>query len=111
MRRNYLYSFVILILAAVTGCNRAGSPKDKAEQRPATAGSTLKYSKRFALAELENSTLVSLFGNRANHDTTESYVLARDTAGLRMKFPDKKIIKIPCKKIAALSSIYAAMLE
>lgn len=73
--------------------------------------SNIQYAKRFSIAKQGPFTLVYLFGNRANTDTTAAFVLYHDSSGL-VQFPRKiQRIKIPCKKVAALSSIYANMLS
>lgn len=71
--------------------------------------STLKYAKRFSIAQNENFTIVYLFGNKSNFDTTATYLIYKDSSNLK-NTPNKCVlVKSPCKKIAALSSIYANM--
>lgn len=70
----------------------------------------LKYAKRFAISKADNYTLVHLFGNKKNYDTTTTFIVYTDSIDLS-RFSKKLIpVKSPCLKIAALSSIYASML-
>lgn len=73
-------------------------------------GTGLGYAKRFAISKTGNYTLVYLFGNKNNYDTTTTFIVYTDSIDLPGL--SKKIIpvKSPCLKIAALSSIYASML-
>lgn len=73
-------------------------------------GTGLGYAKRFAISKAGNCTLVYLFGNKNNYDTTTTFIVYTDSIDLPRL--SKKIIpvKSPCLKIAALSSIYASML-
>jgi len=73
--------------------------------------SKIKYARRFAFEKKENCTLVYLFGNRANADTTATYLLYDSTQNLQDLPAADFRIKIPCEKIIALSSIYANMLN
>ena len=70
---------------------------------------SVKYAKRFSIQPFENYTLVHVFGNKHNFDTTATYQLYKNENDLKT-IPIKGIqVKIPCQKIAALSSIYANM--
>lgn len=71
---------------------------------------TIKYAKRFAVYQNEQYKVIYLFGNKSNFDTTGVYVLAEDTSGLGALPPHIQVVKLPCKKVAALSSIYASVL-
>jgi iron complex transport system substrate-binding protein len=72
--------------------------------------STIKYAKRFAIRNGNGYSAVYLFGNKQNYDTTATYFIYSDSVVPRGIPKNAVSIKIPCKKIAALSSIYATML-
>lgn len=78
----------------------------------AAANKNIRYAKRFAIQQQTGFTLVHLFGNRLKpRDTTATYVIGTDTS-LRERFAGRAIfIPLPCKKIAALSSIYANIID
>lgn len=72
--------------------------------------SSLKYARRFAISKTDNYTLVYLFGNKKNYDTSATFIVYTDSIDLS-RFSGKVIpVKSPCVRIAALSSIYASML-
>jgi len=80
--------------------NEFGSEKEK---------NSVKYAKRFAIHDGKNFTSVFLFGNRNNYDTTATFFIYSDSSAL-LELPENAIrIKNSCKKIAALSSIYATL--
>ncbi|MBX3163296.1 MAG: ABC transporter substrate-binding protein [Bacteroidetes bacterium] len=73
---------------------------------------SIRYAKRFAIARNADIALVYLFGNKTNFDTTSVFLLYKDTTLVQKNLPKKiTAVKIPCTKIAALSSIYANMLN
>jgi iron complex transport system substrate-binding protein len=72
--------------------------------------STIKYAKRFSIARHKNYTLVFLFGNKQNLDTTATYIIYNNNQLIDNTPQNIITIKYPCIKIAALSSIYANML-
>lgn len=70
--------------------------------------STIRYAKRFALEPRTGYTLVHVFGNKDNFDTTASWAVY---TGKKPTLPGGiPLLQSPCRRIAALSSIYAAML-
>ncbi|MDI1356227.1 MAG: ABC transporter substrate-binding protein [bacterium] len=89
-------------------CNNPKASRSPGFEQP-VEDSGIKYAKRFSIVNTGEIALVYLFGHRKNHDTTAAYVLSKDTVGLRQRYKNYEIIKRPCQKIAALSSIYAAM--
>lgn len=69
----------------------------------------IRYAKRFSIHKKNGYTLVYLFGDRTNFDTTSTFVVYPEGSD-SLQFPSKATrIKSPCRKIAALSSIYATM--
>lgn len=73
--------------------------------------SLVKYARRFKISREGDAYFVTIYGNRHDSNYSKSFALCNDTAGKRLlyRFRDSEIIKIPCQKIAALSSIYANM--
>jgi iron complex transport system substrate-binding protein len=101
-----IYLTALAVLFILTGCNT--SPEKK-EERPVSSTTTLlKYARRFSLESKGALTLVHVFGNRLKPgDTTATYAIGSDSSDLA-GLPHRSVfIKRPCKKIAALSSIYA----
>ena len=70
---------------------------------------TIKYAKRFSISNGKDVTYVYLFGDRNNYDTTSTFIIYSDSNALVNIPPGAQLIKSPCKKIAALSSIYATI--
>lgn len=99
----------IFLFVLLTSCHE---PAEKKTTEPdgLKKQSQLKYAKRFALRKEKDYTLLYLFGNRSNYDTTATYLIYRDSLVPAQDSKSKVLVKSPCKKIAALSSIYATML-
>jgi iron complex transport system substrate-binding protein len=82
--------------------------ENKKEVMHQSAG--LKYAKRFSLTCTKNYTLVSVFGNRANFDTTAIFFLAKELRFKDAIRPNQQFVQVPCKNMAVLSCIYTNML-
>lgn len=107
MLRKSLKYFLLLFLFSC----RNSETKTDVDFLRLSQDTSIRYAKRFAIAYDKHFTLVYLFGNRNNFDTTKVFLLYRDTLSVK-NLPQKiTAIKIPCTKIAALSSIYANMLN
>jgi iron complex transport system substrate-binding protein len=109
MARNFIYfcsAFFLFLLA----CTRNGNISEHKGDVHLKKDSSIKYARHFAIAYGEGVTAVYLFGNKHNSDTTASYFICADSATAK-KYSKKNasIIMGSCKKIAALSSIYATM--
>jgi len=103
-----LRHFILPVLVAFFACSDPVEVKDHREFS-IQKNSPVKYARRFAIREKENFTLVYLFGDRKNYDTTSTFVIYTDSSASD-HFPQNAIlIKSSCNKIAALSSIYATM--
>lgn len=100
---------VIFTLVILTSCHEAVDKKTT-ETQELNGHSQLKYAKRFALRKEKNYTLLYLFGNRNSYDTTATYLICHDSLVPPQIAKNKVLVLSPCKKIAALSSIYATML-
>jgi len=96
---------LLLLLAACT----TNSKKSKEETAPEQKNVSIKYAKRFSIQELDSCTTVYLFGDRNSYDTTDIFVISRSGFKPGRQKPGTFLIDGPCKKIAALSSIYASM--
>lgn len=106
--KSYTY-LSFLALTVFLSCSDPKPSRSLEFERP-MKDSGIKYAKRFSVVYNGNITLVYLFGHRNNYDTTAAYALAKDTLGMGNLYKNYVIIKKPCQKIAALSSIYGAML-
>lgn len=97
-------SFVLLLQTAA--CSPAKpSDKNTAEVKK----STLKYAKRFGVESFDTYTLVSVFGNRANFDTTACFVLCAGSQPINTNYKNQIQLEVPCKRLVSLSCIYNAM--
>ncbi len=70
---------------------------------------SIKYAKRFSISRNKDFTLIYLFGNKENFDTTATYFIYTDSSLINNVPENITLIKKPCKTIAALSSIYATL--
>jgi iron complex transport system substrate-binding protein len=93
---------MLMLLGACTG----GNLKKISAGEELHTDEGIHYAKRFSIARGPRFTTVYLFGNRNNRDTTAAFLLSEKKYSLPGYVP----VTTPCKKIAALSSIYAAML-
>lgn len=101
------FLFLPFIVLTFTACDRENVPVNI--PYPGSAEGSVKYAKRFTIEPFEKYTVVHVFGNRHNFDTTATYILYKHQRDL-ITLPVRGIpVKIPCQKIAALSSIYANM--
>jgi iron complex transport system substrate-binding protein len=104
------FKFLVHILIStfcIAGCKPGNTRKSDAQQE--RGNSEVKLARRFSILKTGSAFKVSVFGNRQTNDTTSVFIVAHDTTGLRAEFPEAYIVKSPCRKIAALSSIYANM--
>lgn len=102
-----VYCFLLSPILVFCGCN-TGPEKTKTTSTDQTSVRPIRYAKRFAIEHRNGYTLVAMFGNKTNFDTTASWVIYPENT--KPTLPAGKIaIKSPCKRIAALSSIYAGM--
>src|SRR5688572_9487150 len=99
MRVVFFISFILLM-----GCSR------RDENSSTTGESEIKHARRFKITAQQNYRGISIFGERTGKRVTSTYVLAVDTVGLQLKYAGAQVIKTPCVNVAALSSIYAAMI-
>ncbi|MCC6372407.1 MAG: ABC transporter substrate-binding protein [Bacteroidia bacterium] len=108
MRLNfYLYLFAGALFFLVACSNNA--PSVVVNPTPNPSDSLVGFAKRFNIQKKGNVYLLSIFGNRQTWDTTAKFALSDDTNQIRKSYKADYVVKIPCQKIAALSSIYAAV--
>jgi iron complex transport system substrate-binding protein len=105
MRLNISIHIVVLVTALFISCSQTKVETPLLETKKSTT--KLKYAKRFNIETRNKVHLVSIFGNRHTQETTAKFVVSDDTLGLKRIYPDATVIQSPCKKIVALSSIYA----
>lgn len=92
----------------VIGCHQPTEKPNTINSVP-KKDTSIKYAKRFAISRDKDLTFIYLFGNRSNFDTTAIYLVYKDSSLIK-NFPKTiTLVKSPCKRIAALSSIYANM--
>lgn len=101
----YFFGIFFLVLC---GCTNSSEKPDSILSDLKT-DSTIKYAKRFSIASNADFTVVYLFGNKLNFDTTATYLIYNDSSLIKTSLKNTILVKSPCKKIAALSSIYANM--
>ena len=101
------FCFVFACMLILGSCGNGAEKKE--DRLPAPGAATqLKYARRFSLEPKGTCTLVHVFGNRLKAgDTTATYAVGADSSGLSGLPARAVFIKKPCRKIAALSSIYA----
>jgi len=99
---------LLFITVLVFGCVRQPQTRDSVSPHLKT-DTTIRYAKRFAISSNDDLTLIYIFGNHNNRDTTALFAICKDTTGIRKNKHITYVLKTPCKKIAALSSIYATM--
>lgn len=93
----------ILLLACQNPSSKR--PVDSSIQKD----TSIKYAKRFSISSNSETTIVYLFGDRSNFDTTATYIISKNLSNNNPSTKNVYHIKSPCKKIAALSSIYASV--
>jgi iron complex transport system substrate-binding protein len=109
MRFKPVIIFAAIFLLILSACktpdgNKAGGLSELKKD------TSIRYAKRFSIAEGKGYTMVYIFGNRKNiSDTTAAFLISEDSAKSYTVPANITIVKSPCTKIAALSSIYATM--
>ncbi len=101
-------AFIFSSLLFFTSCNNSAEKVTQTSDATTIAGGT-RYAKRFAIEHHTGYALVAVFGNKNNFDTTASWVVYPENSAPVLP-AGKTAVKSPCRRIAALSSIYAGML-
>jgi iron complex transport system substrate-binding protein len=109
MQSNFLKYFFAVSLLFLFGCDQ--QTEKSVDQLPVLEKDRgIKYAKRFSIARDKDLTYIYLFGNKDNYDITATYLIYKNDADVKNVSNSITLIKSPCKKIAALSSIYVNML-
>lgn len=104
-----LVSCSLFLVAGILFSCQNESKEVKKEVSVTLSKVPLKYAKRFAVFSDGHQTVIHLFGNKENVDTTATFILYKDSIkveGTENIYP----VKIPVSNIACMSSVYAAML-
>jgi iron complex transport system substrate-binding protein len=109
MSLKYYICGLCLLFAGLQACRPGGRERSAMSDSSSGEGAP-RYAKRFAISEKGGETRVYVFGNRRNYDTTATFVLYRDSLPSGLSGQHVYPVRVPCRKVAALSSIYAAML-
>ncbi len=106
----FLYKISCLLLSVgFLSCTQSISTTELNTPSEVKLDTTIKYAKRFAVANGANFKELILFGKKDSHDTSSVFVLyQKDKPHLSLK--NAYYIQVPVKNIASLSSIYCAML-
>ncbi len=88
-----------------------GRPVQKETPTTGTTTGTgpVKYARRFSIRHEDKYDVLYIFGNRNTRDTTTVFVISKEPLEIKPGIKNAIWIQAPCKKIAALSSIYSAM--
>ena len=95
-----LYSSLFFLLIS---CNT----NELRNHQTASSEVKLSYAKRFKVKVNDQFVTIQLLGNKSNEDVTATFILFKNEKPLADK--DAYYIKVPVKKMACMSSIYAAM--
>lgn len=108
MKHSFLKYFFAAVFFAGISCS---GPNEKKTDlfSDLKKDTSIKYAKRFSISRNKDLTLIYLFGNKENFDTTATYLIYTDSSLIKNISKNITPVKSPCKTIAALSSIYATM--
>lgn len=95
----YLLSIALLLIVSC-------APSEKTKTIETPDASEIKYAERFSIQYENGWKKVRLYGNKHTKDVTATFIIYTDSAPQTNR-PNEILVKVPCKKIAALSSIYA----
>lgn len=100
------YFWMLCVLLFFGSCQTSLSEKIKIPQE--VKDTSIRYAKRFAVCNTDSFKIIYLFASRNINDTTHRLVLSKFKAD--KTYLNTIHIKVPCKRIASLSSIYSAMI-
>lgn len=97
------------------GCNNNEAHDEKTIKKEIlfadlTNDTTLKYAKRFSIAENNKCVVIYLFGNVNIKDTSAIFILLKDTGIIMEPMKNTFVLSLGCRKMASLSSVYTNML-
>jgi iron complex transport system substrate-binding protein len=103
------YRYIFVLSIALLGACSVPQKEKEAAMLKLIPDTSIRYAKRFLISYSDELTIIYLRGNRNSDDTTAVFALYKDSVALRDLKGITYAVKVPCKKIAALSSIYATM--
>lgn len=111
LRAVYLkFAFPWLSLFVTLLFSRCEQAIERSAVTTGAADTVLRYAKRFGLQNNATYTVLTVYGNRENFDTTATFVLSRSLNFPTTAFKNQQNIQVPCKRIVSLSCIYSSML-
>jgi iron complex transport system substrate-binding protein len=105
LSKNFLY---IIITSLLVACQSGNVENKNNIHINLQNDTTIKYAKGFSVQSTLTYTIINVLG--AKRDTTTKYVLYKTEKPVLKSNIPLYTIKVPCQTIAALSSIYSAML-
>lgn len=105
----FIYSIRLFALFLACSCGN-NKPVNNAANFPILEKDTsIKYAKLFAISNSKDFKVIHFFGKANSNDTTVNYILYPSEKPV-VNFKNTCFIKVPCKRIASLSTIYTSML-
>jgi iron complex transport system substrate-binding protein len=106
MARAMATYFTVVMLSLLFSCGH----HENVATPTVHADSTASYARRFSVVKEKGFMRLFLFSGNDPSDTTARYLLLRDEATKPADAGGYELIRVPCRKIAALGSIYAGMI-
>jgi iron complex transport system substrate-binding protein len=103
----FKYLLCLSICCFLLACNT--SKEENNNESTNVIPKQLLYAKRFKVSHQADYTVVDIFGNKDDSKKTAQFILYKTTKPTVTA--DAYYIKVPVKKVACMSSIYAAMLD
>ncbi len=103
----FKYFLSLSICCFFLACNT--SKEEKNNESTNFVSKQLLYAKRYKISHQADYTVVDIFGNKDDSKKTAQFILYKTTKPTVTT--DAYYIKVPVKKVACMSSIYAAMLD
>jgi iron complex transport system substrate-binding protein len=94
--------FFSIALVCLFSC----APNEETKPIETPDSSVIKYAERFSIENENGWKKICLYGNKHNKEVTTTFIVYTDSAP-STNTAKEILIKVPCKKVAALSSIYA----
>jgi iron complex transport system substrate-binding protein len=107
-RFTHITLFASVAVLFFYACTNHVSLEQRSELPVFIRDTSVKHAKRFTVYKADSFTVIYLFANRDMADTTYRFVLYKNRKpGF---YRSQEAIRIPCKRIVSLSSIYSNML-
>jgi iron complex transport system substrate-binding protein len=109
MRHNPFYILTAICALVLLACGQKSKRVESAitEKLPTN---TVRYAKHFSIQNKSGYRIITLYGKKNSRDTTAVYILYDSLRPVFNFNHQTYTLKVPCTRIVALSSIYAAML-